>query len=94
MIFAVDHGVNVINMSFGTTTPSQTLQDAMDYARSRGVTLVAAGGNSNTEPLMYPARIPGVKGVVAVTNSDIKTSFSNYGAGAYVSAPGYGLWVA
>ena len=92
--FAADHGVDVINMSFGTTTPSEALQDALDYARSRGVTLVAAGGNSNAEPLMYPAQYPGVKGVAGVTNADIKTSFSNYGTAAFVSAPAYGLWVA
>jgi subtilisin family serine protease len=59
-----------------------------------GVTLVAAGGNSNVAPLMYPAQLPGVASVVAVTNADIKTPFSNYGFGADVSAPGYGLWVA
>jgi hypothetical protein len=94
VIYAADHGVGVINMSFGTSTYSQALQDAMDYARSRGVTLVAAGGNSNVEPLMYPAQISGVKGVVAVTNADIKASFSNYGTAASLSAPGYGLWAA
>jgi serine protease len=92
--YAADHGVNVINMSFGTNTPSQTLQDAMDYARSRGVTLAAAGGNDNVEPLMYPAEIPGVKGVVAVTNDDIKAPFSNYGRSASFSAPAYGIWTA
>src|SRR5579864_750583 len=94
VVFAADHGVNVINMSFGTTVPSQALQDAVDYARSLGVTVVAAGGNSNAEPLMYPAQIPGVKGIPAVTNDDIRASFSNYGTSAFVSAPGYGLWVA
>jgi len=94
MVFAADHGVNVINMSFGTTTPSAILQDAISYALSLGVTLVAAGGNSNAEPLMYPAQYPGVDGVVAVTNSDLKAPFSNYGTAAFVSAPGYGLWTA
>jgi subtilisin family serine protease len=94
VVFAADHGVDVINMSFGTSQPSEALADAMDYARERGVVLIAAGGNSNGEPLMYPAQISGVKGVVAVTNSDIKVSFSNYGSRAYLSAPGYGLWVA
>ena len=94
VIYAADRGVNVINMSFGTSTPSEALQDAMIYARARGVTLVAAGGNSNVEPLMYPAQLWNVKGIVAVTNADIKASFSNYGRGVTFSAPGYGLWVA
>ena len=94
MVFAANSGVNIINMSFGTSTYSQTLADAVSYAQSMGVTLVAAGGNGNVAPLMYPAQLPGVAGVVAVTNADIKTPFSNYGFGADVSAPGYGLWVA
>jgi subtilisin family serine protease len=94
VVYAADHGVDVINMSFGTTAYSQTLQDAMDYAHSRGVILVAAGGNSNTDPLMYPAQMSNVAGVVAVTNGDVKTAISNYGKAADLSAPGYGLWAA
>lgn len=94
IIFAADHGVDIINMSFGTTQPSQALEDAMAYARERGVVLVAAAGNNNAEPLLYPAAIFGVKGIVAVTNDDVKASFSNYGRTASLSAPGYGLWVA
>jgi subtilisin family serine protease len=94
IIFAADHGVDVINMSFGTTQPSQALEDAIAYARERGVVMVAAGGNNNTEPLMYPAANPGVKGVIAVTNGDLKTTFSNYGSMTSFSAPGHGLWVA
>lgn len=94
VVYAADHGVDVINMSFGTSESSEALENAMDYARDRGVTLVAAGGNSNVQPLMYPAKLSKVKGVVAVTNNDIKASFSNYGSGAKLSAPGYGLWTA
>src|SRR6185295_12944852 len=94
VVFAANHGANVINMSFGTATPSQALEDAIDYAHSRGVVLVAAGGNNNTEPLMYPAQFSSVHGVVAVTNSDIKASFSNYGRDASFSAPGQGVWAA
>jgi len=93
IVYAADHGVDVINMSFGTTQASTALEDAISYARSRGVTLVAAGGNSNVEPLMYPAQISGVKGVVGVTSKDIKASFSNYGKGATLSAPAY-IWAA
>ena len=93
IVYAADHGVNVINMSFGTTQPSVALEDAINYARSRGVTLVAAGGNNNVEPLMYPAQISGVKGIVGVTSKDIKASFSNYGRGAVLSAPAY-IWAA
>jgi Subtilase family len=94
IIYAVNNGADVINMSFGTSTYSQTLADAISYAQSRGVVLVAAGGNGNTSPLMYPAQLPGVDGVVAVTGTDTKAPFSNYGFGADIAAPGVGLWTA
>lgn len=94
IVFAADHGVHVINMSFGIASPSLALADAVAYAQERGAVLVAAGGNSGVEPLMHPAAIPGVKGVVSTTNSDLKASFSSYGLETFVSAPGYGLWVA
>ncbi len=55
IVFAADHGVPVINMSFGMTSPSVALADAIAYAQGRGAVMVAAGGNSGVEPLMYPA---------------------------------------
>jgi subtilisin family serine protease len=94
IVYAADRGVHVINMSFGMSSPSVALADAAAYARERGVTLVAAGGNSDKEPLMYPAATDGVKGIVGTTMGDVKASFSNYGTQSFLSAPGHGLWVA
>ncbi len=94
IIYAADHGVNAINMSFGLSTPSQALTDAIAYAQGRGIVLIAAGGNSGVEGLMYPAANAGVKGVAGTMMTDVKAGFSNYGVETFVSAPGYGLWVA
>src|SRR5688500_7819088 len=44
--WAADHGAHVINMSLGGGSPSRTVQNAIDYAHSKGVTVVAAAGNS------------------------------------------------
>ncbi len=93
-VFAVDRGAKVINMSFGTTTKSETLQDAVQYARERGVTVVASAGNSNLEPLMYPARYSEVKGITATNSEDLKATFSNFGGEAFAAAPGVKMWVA
>lgn len=95
IIYAVDHGAQVINMSFGSTEPSNTLKEALQYAHDHGVVLVAAGGNNGADGLMYPAAYSRlVDGVVATTSHDLKAGFSNYGKKAAVSAPGNKLWVA
>ena len=44
IIYAADNGADVINMSLGGATPSDTLLDAMEYAYNAGVVLVAASG--------------------------------------------------
>ena len=86
--YATDNGANVISMSFGYDAPMSPLKDAIDYAYNRGVVLVAASGNSNTENMSYPASFDNVISVSATGNSDQKASYSNYGSWVDVSAPG------
>jgi len=86
--WAVDHGADVINMSFGTMEKSKVLKDAIEYANKQGVTLVASAGNDNTETEQYPASYDKVIAVAATNLWDMKTSFSNYGKPVDVSAPG------
>jgi len=93
IIYATDHGAQVINMSFGNPVQSKTIKEAVNYAYEHGVILVAAGGNNGTEGLFYPAKNPQVYGVVAVTTKDVKAFYSNYGAEAFVSAPGDKVFV-
>jgi hypothetical protein len=86
--YAVSHGAQVINMSFGISGPSQILKNSIDEAVRAGVTVVASAGNDNTAVPQYPAAYPGVLGVAATYLTDVKTSFSNYGKTIFVSAPG------
>ena len=46
IVYAVDHGAKIINMSFGGPSSSPTEQSAIGYAVAHGVLLVAAAGNS------------------------------------------------
>jgi subtilisin family serine protease len=57
IVYAVDHGADIINMSYGGPTPSATEQNAIGYAAGHGVLLVAAAGNdgAGTNLPMYPA---------------------------------------
>ncbi|ELS34497.1 MULTISPECIES: S8 family peptidase [Pseudanabaena] len=88
IIFAADNGANVINMSLGGGGESKLMQDAIDYAYKKGVTIVAAAGNSNRNAAFYPARYPKVIAVSATGITGDKAPYSNYGAGIDVAAPG------
>jgi serine protease len=86
--FAVDKGANIINLSLGGPGESAILKEAIDYAYDKGVTIVAAAGNSDYNGAFYPARYPKVIGVSALAPSGRKAFYSNYGPGVDISAPG------
>ena len=85
--YAVDHGAKVINLSMGSSTGSQSLQDAVDYAYNHGVTVVAAAGNESG-PVDYPAAYPHVIAVAATACDNSQASYSNIGPQVAVAAPG------
>ncbi len=91
IIFAADNGAKVINMSLGGSSASQTLQDAIDYAWSKGVVIVAAAGNNNNSTPSYPAYYAHVIAVGATDENDSRASFSNFGDWVDVAAPGVNI---
>lgn len=86
--FAADNGASVINMSLGGPGESQLMAEAIDYAHSKGVVIVAAAGNANQNAAGYPARYPHVIGVSALDATGAKAPYSNFGAGVDLAAPG------
>lgn len=89
IIYAADHGAKVINMSLGGAGYSSFMQYAIDYAYNKGVVIVAAAGNSNTDTKFYPAAYNHVIGVGALgPDHTSKAYFSNYGSYIDVTAPG------
>ena len=89
LVYAADNGADIINMSYGGEY-SQVESDAIDYAHSMGVVLVAAAGNENTDSSIdsYPAAYDHVIAVAATAGDDSKTFYSNYGDWIDVAAPG------
>ncbi len=87
MTWAVDHGAGVINLSLGGPD-ADFASSAVTYARSKGVTVVAAAGNDGTTTPMYPAAVPGVLGVAAVDANGNAASYSNRGSWVDIAAPG------
>jgi thermitase len=88
IVWASSQGVQVINLSLGGTNPSFTLEDAVNFAVSKGILLVAASGNTGSEGVLYPARYPQVIAVAATDRNNDHPSFSTYGPEVDVAAPG------
>ena len=91
IVWAVDHGAKVINMSFVTPTGSSKLADAVKYAAEHDVILVAASGN-RVNSLTYPAAYPGVIAVAALNPDSTLWSGSNAKARIDAYAPGVNIY--
>lgn len=90
--WAVDHGARVINMSLGGPYFDQASQDAVNYAYSKGVIVIAAAGNDNTSSPSYPAALNHVVAVSATDQNNSKAWFSNYGNYVDIAAPGVNIY--
>ncbi|MGG0775124.1 S8 family serine peptidase [Bacillus rugosus] len=87
--WSITHGMDIINMSLGTTSDSKILHDAVDKAYEQGVLLVAASGNDgNGKPVNYPAAYSSVVAVSATNEKNQLASFSTTGDEVEFSAPG------
>merc|ERR1712151_1272038 len=79
----------VASMSLGGFGTQQAMRDAVDTAVQSGVTVVVAGGNSNTDACRFsPAFVPSAITVGSTTSTDTRSSFSNYGSCTNIWAPG------
>jgi subtilisin family serine protease len=101
LYYATDQGANVINMSLGTSGDDPAVRDAVDYAISHNVVVVAAAGNCGdnfngvcaNQPagmVTFPASYDKVVAVGAVNESNQRASFSSYGQRVDIMAPGSG----
>lgn len=91
IVWAADHGANVINLSLGGPCPSPVMELAATYAYTMGVTLVAAAGNG-AGPVLCPGAAADVMAVAATDGSDQRASFSNFGPQVDIAAPGAGIY--
>ncbi len=89
IVAAVDAGVKVVNISFGSTGDSGLVRNAIEYAREAGVVIVASAGNEGLERLAYPAANDGVIAVGAVDAVGTAMEFSNSGKSLAAMTPGY-----
>jgi subtilisin family serine protease len=89
IIWATQHGMDVINMSLGSKTRSRAAGEAVKAAYAAGVLVVSAAGNAGCcDTVMYPAKFPESMAVAAVNASDVRASFSSTGPEVDLAAPG------
>ncbi len=74
---AVNGGAQIINLSLGSSTDSQTLQDLITEANQKGITVYAAKGNTPVTSPFYPAADQGVTPVTALQPNGQVTSWAN-----------------
>ncbi len=91
IVWAADHGADVINFSLSGPTDSQLQRDAVAYALAREVVVAAAAGNDGDAELQYPAAYEGVVAVAASTERDRLATFSSRGDWVDLAAPGTSL---
>jgi subtilisin len=78
---AADRGANIVSMSLGSSTPSSDELDAIRYANSKGVLVIAAAGNSGPEAntIAYPGGFAEVVGVASLNPDEVVSYFSSRG---------------
>ncbi|GAC1578236.1 MAG: hypothetical protein NVS3B18_11960 [Candidatus Dormibacteria bacterium] len=95
--YAVTHHAQIINLSLEflpteVTSASDIPQivSAINFAQARGVMVVGAAGNDQSNHIAYPARARGVVSVGATTKDVCLADYSNNGSGLSLVAPGGG----
>ena len=93
VVYAADHGCQVINMSWGAPGGySRFEQDVLTYAAvNRDAVLVAAAGNTNADLLFYPASYDHVLSVSGVDNTDKKSGSATFNSRVDLVAPGLSI---
>ena len=89
IIWATDHGAQILSMSLGGSSPATVLEQACAYAYNNGATIIASAGNGGSTSPHYPSAYDDYVIAVGATRYDeTKTWYSSYGSSLDVMAPG------
>lgn len=98
VIWSVDQGADIINLSLGSSCAnvapiscrSTAMQLAVDYARDHDVLVVASGGNDGTRANLWswPAAFDWPIAVASISSNGLRSSFSTIASYVDIAAPG------
>jgi len=89
--WAIDHNMQVVNLSLGASTGNQSFHNAIIATKNAGIVVVAAAGNSGGS-VIYPAAYPEVIAVSATDQTDTLAKFSSRGPEVDLAAPGVSIY--
>ena len=92
IIWAVDNGANVINISIEIKESSQDLEEAINYAWNHGAVVIAAAGNNGSQSPVYPASYENCIAVAAFKENNSLAPLSNRGDWINLAAPGFQIY--
>ena len=92
IVWAVDNGASVINVSIELKEPSQELEDAVNYAWKQGAVIIVAAGNDGSQLPVYPGAYENCIAVAATRQNDTLAPLSNHGLWVDVAAPGFNIY--
>jgi len=91
ILYAADNGAQIISISWGDTQLAPVIRDVCQYAFDMGVVIIASAGNEAGAGLLYPAALNNIISATAVDEDLSLCSFSSYGEGIDLCAPGLNI---
>jgi len=85
---AVNNGASILSMSLGSSEDNPVLHSMIEQAIANGVVVFAAAGNTPVATPTYPAALPGVNAVTALSAPGQLASYANYGSFVQMALPG------
>jgi len=92
IVHAVDQGARIISCSWGSSSDSQLIYDAVRYATNAGALVIAAAGSTGNNERHYPAAYSEVVAVTATNEKDKPAGFTTYGDWVDIAAPGTSVY--
>lgn len=91
LAWTIANGMQVVNMSLGTSSDVLSFKEAIQKVNQAGITQVAAAGN-NGGSVIFPAAYPEVIAVSATDKADVIASWSSRGPEVDLAAPGVEIY--
>lgn len=93
ILYAAEHGADIINLSLGTAHKSEFVEDILkQVAQQYDIVIIAAAGNLNNRVEQFPASESRVLAVTSTGQTDQKSDFANFGEWVDITAPGESIY--